>query len=261
MTSQEHAIGSDAAGGRAEFAGRIVVITGAASGIGRSIAERLAGRGARIVGVDVAEAIRDVVAGLPGEGHLPLCRDLTDPGAAAAIVEEVERELGTPHVLVNSAGVAILGPASELPASDWRRTMDVNLDASFYMAQAAGRAMTRAGYGRIVNLASQAAVVGLDEHVAYCASKAAVVGMTKAMSLEWAPHGVTVNAVSPTIVETPLGKKAWAGEKGERARAGIPAGRFAQPEEVAAMVAYLASDDAGMVTGTNMLLDGGFTSV
>lgn len=121
--------------------------------------------------------------------------------------------------------------------------------------------MVEAGYGRIVNLASQAAVIGLDQHAAYCASKAVVVGLTHVLSLEWAPHGVTVNAVSPTVVETPLGKAAWAGERGEKAKAAIPVGRFAQPEEVAALIAFVAGDDAAMISGSNYLMDGGFSTV
>jgi len=121
--------------------------------------------------------------------------------------------------------------------------------------------MLEGGYGRIVNLASQAAVVGLEGHAAYCASKAGVLGLTRVLSMEWAGRGVTVNAVSPTVVETPLGKEIWAGEKGEKAKAAIPVGRFATPEEVASLIAYLCSDVAGMITGDNVLIDGGYTSV
>lgn len=243
------------------FEGRIAVITGAASGIGATVAEHLAGRGARIVGVDLNEAVSSVLAELPGEGHHGIVANLTDPTAATRVIDEAVEVVGTPHILVNSAGVALLDPAVDVPAERWQLTLDVNLSGTFYMAQAAGRAMLAAGYGRIVNLASQAAVVGLDQHAAYCASKAAVVGLTHVLSLEWARQGVTINAVSPTVVETPLGKAAWAGERGEKAKAEIPVGRFAQPEEVAGLIAYLASDGAAMISGSNYVMDGGFTTV
>ncbi|WP_138443919.1 GolD/DthD family dehydrogenase [Sinomonas susongensis] len=243
------------------FAERIAVVTGAASGIGRTVAHHFAERGARVVGVDLMDQVEEVMAELPGSGHRGIRKDLTSPDAASQVMQVVQEEAGTPHILVNSAGIALLDPATEVPAERWQATIDVNLSASFYMAQAAGRLMLEAGYGRIINLASQAAVVGLDQHAAYCASKAAIVGLTRVLSLEWARRGVTVNAVSPTVVETPLGLKAWAGEKGERAKAQIPVGRFAQPEEVAALIAFLASDQAAMITGENVLIDGGFTSV
>lgn len=243
------------------FEGRIAVITGAASGIGATVAEHLAERGARIVGVDLNESVSSVLAGLPGEGHHGIVADLTDPTAATRVIAEAVEVVGTPHILVNSAGVALLDPAVDVPADRWQLTMDVNLSGTFYMAQAAGRVMLEAGYGRIINLASQAAVVGLDQHAAYCASKAAVVGLTHVLSLEWARQGVTINAVSPTVVETPLGKAAWAGERGEKAKAEIPVGRFAQPEEVAGLIAFLAGDGAAMISGSNYVMDGGFTTV
>lgn len=243
------------------FTEKIAVVTGAASGIGLTVARHFAERGARVIGVDLAERVVDLMADLPGSGHLGIAKDLTAPAAAGQVFEAVLAMVGTPHILVNSAGIALLDPATDVSAERWQSTIDVNLSASFYMAQAAGRLMLEAGYGRIINLASQAAVVGLDQHAAYCASKAAIVGLTRVLSLEWARRGVTVNAVSPTVVETPLGLKAWAGEKGEKAKAQIPVGRFAQPEEVAALIAFLASDAAAMITGENVLIDGGFTSV
>lgn len=244
-----------------EFTGRIVVVTGAASGIGNSVARHFAEHGAQIFGVDLNESIHTEMASLPGSGHQGIAKDLTATGAGADTIAQVLQTAGKVDILVNSAGVALLDKALELSEKQWDATMAINLSASFKMAQAAGRAMTAAGYGRIINLASQASVIGLDEHVAYCASKAAIVGMTKVLSMEWAPLGVTVNAVSPTVVETPLGKLAWAGEKGEALKQQIPAGRFAQPEEVASLIAYLAGNNAGMITGENILIDGGYSSI
>ena len=244
-----------------EFSDRVAVITGAASGIGNSVALYLAERGARIVGVDRSDQVAAAMADLPGEGHHGIVKDLTAENAAHEVMAEVLEEAGTADILVNSAGVALLDDALNISDKMWDTTINVNLSASFKMSQAAGRVMTEKGRGRIISLASQASVIGLDQHVAYCASKAGLVGMTKVLSMEWAPRGVTVNAVSPTVVETPLGKKAWSGEKGEAMKKRIPVGRFAQPEEVAALIAYLAGDSAGMITGENILIDGGYSSI
>jgi 2-deoxy-D-gluconate 3-dehydrogenase len=244
-----------------DFTGRTAIVTGAASGIGNAVAQHFAERGARVVGVDLSEGVHDAVGQLPGGGHHGIAVDLTGRDAGQQVVAETLALTGTIDILVNSAGVVLLDKALTLGPDQWQTTLDVNLTASFRMAQAVGLPMTQAGYGRIINLASQASVVALDEHVAYCASKAAIVGMTKVLSMEWAPFGVTVNAVSPTVVETPLGKKAWAGERGEAMKKLIPTGRFAQPEEVAALIGYLAGEAAGMVTGENILIDGGYTSV
>jgi NAD(P)-dependent dehydrogenase (short-subunit alcohol dehydrogenase family) len=244
------------------FTGQVAVVTGAASGIGLTVATHFANLGARVIGIDrSADVVVDVIASLPGDGHHAIAKDLTAPDAASEVIDEVVRVAGAPQILVNSAGVAILAPASELTAAAWNTTIDVNLSASFFMSQAIGRVMVDSGYGRIINLASQASVIGLAEHVAYCASKAGLLGMTRVLSMEWAPNGVTVNSVSPTVVETPLGKKAWAGEKGEKLKQQIPVGRFAQPEEIAALIAYLAGKDAAMITGENILIDGGYSSI
>lgn len=238
--------------------GRCAVITGGAAGIGLACANLLVERGARVALLDRDPAVVEVAASL-GADHLGLVADLRQLDSVQAAVDQAAAALGRIDYLVNSAGVALLDKALEVSENAWDTTLDINLKASFFVAQACARHMIESGGGRIVNLASQAAVIGLDRHVAYCASKAAVVGMTKVLAMEWAPHGINVNAVSPTIVETALGKKAWAGELGERAKLQIPVGRFAQPEEIAGLVLYLVSDAAKMITGENVVIDGGYS--
>jgi 2-deoxy-D-gluconate 3-dehydrogenase len=138
--------------------------------------------------------------------------------------------------------------------------MAVNLKAPLLLAQAVGCGMKQRRYGRIINLASQASVVALDRHAAYCASKAALVGLTRVLALEWAPYGITVNAISPTVVDTELGRQAWDGDPGIAMRTRIPVGRFARPDEIAGLILFLASDASSMVTGENILIDGGYTA-
>ncbi len=247
--------------GAFDLNGKTALVTGGASGIGLAVARLFAQRGASLVLSDISPAVKEVAAGLPGGPgrHLGVTGDVSDARAVEVVVKAALDRFGAIDILVNNAGIARLAPADSLSEADWDATMAVNLKGPFLMAQAVGRAMIARKRGSIVNVASQAAIIAIDKHAAYCASKAALVGLTQVLALEWARHGITVNAVSPTVVETELGKKAWAGEVGERAKRQIPTGRFAQPEEIAAAVLYLVSGVAGMVNGSNLVIDGGNT--
>jgi NAD(P)-dependent dehydrogenase (short-subunit alcohol dehydrogenase family) len=241
------------------LAGRVALVTGAASGIGAAVSAAFATKGVRLALCDLDTArAKDMAAQLGGDARAFGC-DVTDKTSVDACVASVMDAFGTIDILVNSAGIVDLAPAEDIGIDVWKRTLDVNLTGSFLMAQAVARRMIGAGGGKIVNLASQAGSVAIEGHIAYCAAKFGVIGMTKTMALEWGKHGICVNSISPTVVMTELGRKAWAGPKGDTMKAQIPTGRFAEPDEIAAAAVFLASGGADMINGADLLIDGGFT--
>ncbi|EAC9775539.1 D-threitol dehydrogenase [Listeria monocytogenes] len=238
---------------------KVAVVTGAASGIGKAMAKLFSEKGAYVVLLDIKEDVKDVAAKINPSRTLALQVDITKKENIEKVVAEIKKVYPKIDILANSAGVALLEKAEDLPEEYWDKTMELNLKGSFLMAQIIGREMIATGGGKIVNMASQASVIALDKHVAYCASKAAIVSMTQVLAMEWAPYNINVNAISPTVILTELGKKAWAGQVGEDMKKLIPAGRFGYPEEVAACALFLVSDAASLITGENLIIDGGYT--
>lgn len=240
------------------LAGKVAVVTGGASGIGEAIADAYTAKDATVVVLDRAPAAAERKVEEGGLAAAFGC-DVTSEGSVADVVRAVTDRFGRIDVLVNSAGVAVLGPSEQLSMRDWDRTFNVNLRGAFVVSQHVGRVMLAQGSGTVISLASQAATVALPGHVAYCASKSGLVGMTKVLALEWAGRGVTANTISPTVVLTSLGKEFWDNPEGEALKAQIPTQRFALPEEIAAAAVFLASDSAKMINGVDLLIDGGYT--
>lgn len=248
-------------GADAEFSleGKTAIITGGAAGIGYATAEFFAKKGVNLILADlnpkadeIAAALCDCAIGVSG--------DITDGAYRQQVLDTAVEKFGTVDILVNCAGIVALESAEIIKESDWDRTMNINLKASFMMAQLMGKYFIDHEIpGCIVNMASQAGVIALDKHVAYCASKGAIIAMTKVMAYEWGKYGIRVNAVSPTVVLTELGHKAWDGPVGDAFKMEMPSERFAEPDEIAGVIAFLCSGAAGMITGHNLLVDGGFT--
>jgi D-threitol dehydrogenase (NAD+) len=240
------------------LADKVAVVTGGASGIGAAIVDAYASKGVTAVVLDIAvDAAQRKVS--DGSAAAAYGCDVTNEQSVIDAIQAVRKEFGRIDVLVNSAGIAVTDSAEQLTVKAWDQTMAINLRGAFLVSQQVGRIMLAQGSGTVISLASQAATVALPGHLAYCASKSGLVGMTKVLALEWAGRGVTANTISPTVVMTPLAKELWDNPEGEALKAQIPAGRFAEPEEIAAVAVFLASDAAKMINGMDVLVDGGYT--
>jgi NAD(P)-dependent dehydrogenase (short-subunit alcohol dehydrogenase family) len=250
--------------------GKGVLITGAASGIGRATALAASAEGARLVLGDVTEAdaakvVEEIRAG-GGEATFVRC-DVTSESEVEALVAGAARSLGSIDGAFNCAGIlGIVSLTTDLPFEDWKRILDVDLNGVFLCTKHELRVMAQQGSGSILNMASAAGLIGWPGASGYVAAKHGVVGLSKAAALEFAAQGVRVNAICPSYVETPMVADLFENLLGgdpaqvEAARANHPIGRFAQPEEIAAACVWLLSDKASFVTGAAMSVDGGYTA-
>ncbi len=238
--------------------GHRVLVTGAGGGLGAAIADGLAALGATVHGTSRDARTAQLIA--ERLGTPPHILDLTAIGTFPAFAQSLE-ESGGVDMLVNNAGVNVPALALDVTENDWDTVVDTNLKGSFFLATALARSwIDRAEPGSIVNVASQAGTVAIEERASYGSSKAALIHLTKVLALEWARHDIRVNAVAPTFVRTELtastlGRSDWASELLSR----IPAGRFGEPDDVVGAVCFLLGDAASLITGHTIAIDGGYT--
>jgi NAD(P)-dependent dehydrogenase (short-subunit alcohol dehydrogenase family) len=244
--------------------GTVALVTGAAGGIGRSVAERLAADGARVAIADVDPAGQEVAAALRASGHEALfgAVDVGDAGQVEAFVARVDAELGPIDVLVNNAAVSLGQSFLETSWETWDRTLRVNLSGAFLCGQAVARRMVARGTGgRIVNIGSTNSFTAERGHASYVASKGGIAMLTRAMAVDLAPHGILVNAVAPGPIRTEATADAFDADEYRAALAhGVPLARAGRPAEIAGIVSFLASNDASYMTGSFVIADGGWLS-
>ena len=241
----------------------VAIVTGGASGIGLAIAERLAHDGAAVAVLDLNGADAEAAAAkirAAGGNALAVQVDVSDRAAVEGAVEQVRAELGPVTILVNNAGKEGFQPFLSISLESWNSILAVNLTGTFHCVQAAVPDMLEAGWGRIVTISSSSAQSGAARMAHYVASKGGVVGFTKALALELAPHGITVNTIPPGFIDTPMARRS--ADAGHLPRMDVlaartPVGRVGTPDDVAAMCAFLCSDDAGYITGQVIGVNGG----
>jgi NAD(P)-dependent dehydrogenase (short-subunit alcohol dehydrogenase family) len=250
---------------RFDLGDQVALVTGASRGLGKAISLALANAGA-----DVALGLRDASSGADvvreiealGRQAFPVQLDVRRLDQISEAIESVAAHFGRLDIVVNNAGLGPSALAEEVTEDDFDLTVDVNVKGVFFVSQAAGRVMIRQGHGRIISLSSQAGFVALPTESVYCMSKAAVAHLTKCLAVEWGRHNITVNAVAPTFIRTPgteadLADPAFRAEVLERI-AGLH--RIGEPMDVAGAVVFLASPAASLITGTTLLIDGGWTA-
>ena len=241
--------------------GKTALVTGATGGIGAAIAKVLHKAGATVAISGMrANVLEELKAELGGERVVVLPCNLSDAAAVEKLVPEAEAAMGSLDILVNNAGITKDGLAMRMKDEDWNAVIDVNLTASFRLARAAMRSMMKKRWGRIVNITSVVGVTGNPGQANYVASKAGVIGLTKSLAQELASRSVTVNAVAPGFIATPM-TDVLNDKQNETILTRVPAGKLGTPEDVAAAVLYLASEEAGYVTGQTLHVNGGMAMI
>lgn len=241
--------------------GKVALVTGGGSGIGEAISHRFAEEGATVVVVDINDVPAKTVAEAIGEKAHYEVADVSDPESMKGLIDRVVAEHGRLDVAVNNAGIGGASePVADYPIDSWRQVMGVNLDGVFYSMRYEIPAMLKNGGGSIINIGSVLSSVGFQQSSAYVAAKHGVVGLTKTAAIEYSKDGIRVNAVGPGFIETPLLQAPEAAEIVAGVTAMHPIGRLGQPEEVASVVSFLASDEASFVSGSYYTVDGGFTA-
>ncbi|MFK7881395.1 SDR family NAD(P)-dependent oxidoreductase [Roseobacter sp.] len=239
---------------------KVALVTGASSGIGAEIVRVFSQAGAQVIATGQSQKRLDALSDETGCAAIPA--DISTLEGCDELVAEANSIHGRVDILVNSAGVALVGSVLDFDPADWDRTMAINLRAPFLLAKGFAPEMVAAKAGKIINISSQTGVIALADHAAYAASKGGLNALTKSLMTELAPHNIQVNAICPTVVMTDMGRKIWSPpEKSGPMIAATPLGRFGEPVEIADMALYLASPASDLVNGALMMIEGGYSSV